>query len=244
MDETQARLILQAYRPGEVADAPTAEALRSAAEHPGLGNWFAEEQAFDRAIAAHLAAVPAPFGLRTRILAQARMPQRNGKARWTFGLAALAALVFLVAQGIALWRGPASPSPTDYAREMASFIQLKPALQMESGDLGKIKTWLAGKDAPPMTVPSRLAALDPVGCRILSFRGHSVTLICFHRERNRLAHLFVVDRTAMPGMKPGQRPIFDNENGWMTATWAEGNCVYMIAMQGGRTALEQYLPGA
>lgn len=244
MNEAQARLILQAYRPGETADPEMAEALRAVAENPALSNWFAEEQAFDRAIAAHLAAIPAPFGLRTRILAQARAPRGAGKARWTFGFAALAALIFLLAQGIALWRGPVSPSPTDYAREMASFIQLKPSLQMESGDLGKIKNWLAAKDAPPMTVPSRLAALDPIGCRILSFRGHSVTLICFHRERDRLAHLFVIDRAAMPKVKPGQRPIFENENGWMTATWAEGTSVYMIALQGGRSALEQYLPGA
>lgn len=244
MDETQTRLILQAYRPGETADSQMSEALSAVTNDPELGRWFAEEQAFDRAIAAHLAAVPAPFGLKTRIVAQTRAPQRGGKARWTFGFAALAALIFLVAEGIALWRGPASPSPTDYAAEMASFIQLEPALQMESGNLGKIKSWLAAKDAPPMTVPSRLAALEPVGCRILSFRGHSVTLICFHHERKRLAHLFVVDRAAMPKMKPGQQPIFDNENGWMTATWAEGSCVYMIAMQGGRTELEQYLPGA
>jgi hypothetical protein len=31
---------------------------------------------------------------------------------------------------------------------------------------------------------------------------------------------------------------------WMTACWAEGDQVYMIALKGDRAALEQYLPGA
>ena len=71
MNEQEARLILQAYRPGADPDDPeVAAALQEAARNPELARWFAEEQAFDRAIAAHLGNVPAPFGLKTRILAQ------------------------------------------------------------------------------------------------------------------------------------------------------------------------------
>ena len=119
-----------------------------------------------------------------------------------------------------------------------------PPLAMESNDLGEIKSWLAQKETLPLKVPARLAALAPIGCRILSFRSHDVTLICFHREGKRLAHLFSIDRAAMPKMKPGDKPIFANEHGWMTATWAEGDRVYMIAMQDGRAEIEQYLPRA
>ncbi|MBA3832769.1 MAG: hypothetical protein H0X34_12920 [Chthoniobacterales bacterium] len=247
MDEEEARLILQAYRPGEEKNDPEfAAALQAVAGNPELARWFAEEQAFDRAMAAHLESTPAPFGLKTRILAQGAGPARSGKRRWGFGLAALAALLLLLAQVVSLWRTPKSLAslPSDYAREMASFIQLTPSLEMKSKDLGEIKTWLAKKGALPMEVPARLAALEPVGCRVLSFRGYDVTLICFQREENRLAHLFTVNRAAMPKMKPGEKPIFANENGWMTATWAEKDRVYMIAMQGGRAAIESFLPNA
>ena len=48
----------------------------------------------------------------------------------------------------------------------------------------------------------------------------------------------------MPGVKQGAKPIFTNEHGWMTATWAEEGGIYMITMQGSRAALEEYLPRA
>ena len=148
MDEQQARLILQAYQPGADRDDPqVAEALQAAARNPELAQWFAEEQAFDRAIAAHLEALPAPFGLKTRILANAASPAESRQWSWAAKLAAVAALLFLLAQIISLFRAsaPASTGIPDYAREMVSFVQLAPPLEMESHDLGAIKSWLAKK---------------------------------------------------------------------------------------------------
>lgn len=247
MDEQKARLILQAYRPGaDPEDPQIAEALEEVARNPELAQWFAEEQAFDRAISAHLEAVPAPFGLKTRILASAAPPTKSRQWSLAAKLAAVAALLFLLAQIISLYRAsaPASTVIPDYAREMVSFVQLVPPLEMESHDLDAIKKWLAKKDAAPMAVPARLAALQPVGCRVLSFRGQKVALICFQRSEDRLAHLFVVDRVAMPKMKPGAKPVFVDAGGWTTASWAENDRVYMIAVQGDRAAVERFLPNA
>ena len=249
MNEAEARLILQSARPGATGadDAELAEALRLAAADPALGRWLEEEQAFDQAVAQHLAAIPAPFGLRTRILAEAAEPARGAKKwRWAFGFAAAIALLLLVVQGVSFWKDQEHGAnlQADYAREMTSFIQLSPPLEMESGDLKDITNWIAKKEATPANIPAQLAALQPVGCRVLSFRGQKVTLICFEREGQRMAHLFVVDRAALPSLKPGDKPIFANEHGWMTATWAEGDRVYMITLQGGRAALEQFLPSA
>ena len=250
MNEKEARALLQAYQPGvdDESDAQIAEALRVVASDPALQAWWQEEQAFDRAVAARLAAVPAPFGLKTRILAQAdeeeTAPRRNGW-RWAFGGAVAVAALLMLAQVTDFWHRPQTASLSqEYAREMASFIQLTPPLQMESGDLGQIKNWLAQKNDTPVKIPARLAALAPVGCRVLSFRGHDVTLICFHAENDRLAHLFVVDRAALPRMQPGDKPVFSNQHGWMTATWAEQDHVYMVTMQGSRAMVEQFLPRA
>ena len=248
MHEQEARLILQAYRPSaqDQGDPHFAEALQETARNPQLARWFAEEQAFDQAMAAHLAAVPAPFGLKTRILAQAKAPARSWTSRWTVGLAAFAALLFLLAQVVNLWRNlaPASGALPDYAREMVSFIHLDPPLEMESQDLGAIKNWLVRKETTSMEIPPALAALKPAGCRILSFRGHDVTLICFHREGSQLAHLFVVDRAALPKLKSGAGPIFSREGEWTTASWAEKDHAYMITVQGDRAAVQSYLPDA
>ena len=113
-----------------------------------------------------------------------------------------------------------------------------------SPDLGAIKGWLAKKEMPPPNVPPRLAGLQPVGCRILSFRGHDVALICFRRGEDRLAHLFVVKADALPGMKAGDAPVYADAEGWSTASWVENGRVYTIAVQGDRADVQGYLPSA
>lgn len=249
MNEQEARLILQACRPGEEDrnDPQIAEALQQAERNPELAGWLAEEQAFDRAVAGHLDAVPVPFGLKTRILAQAAAPATSRSSRWLVGLAGVAALLFLFAQVVDHWRQP-GPAASDllpgYASEMVSFIKLDPPLEMESPDLSAIKVWLAQKEALRPDVPPHLTALAPVGCRILSYRGHKVTLICFHREGGGLAHLFVVDRTALPGLQPGDAPLLQREGDWTTASWAEKDRVYMLAVQGDPATVQRYLPNA
>ncbi len=165
-------------------------------------------------------------------------------------LAGVVALLFLAVQIVSLFRPPAPVPVTatgeipDYVREMVSFVRLDPPLEMASHDLGSIKSWLATQAALPTDIPPRLAALQPLGCRILSFRGQSVALICFQREGDRLAHLFVVDRSALPKMEPGAKPVFASAGDWMTASWVEGDRVYMIAVQGDRAAVMRYLPQA
>ena len=134
MNEQEARLILQAYRPGADPDDPeVAAALQEAARNPELARWFAEEQAFDRAIAAHLGNVPAPFGLKTRILAQLGPPAAPHRWSWAVKLAGVAALLFLLTQVVSLFRPAAPEAPvSNYAREMVSFVRLGGTLDMES----------------------------------------------------------------------------------------------------------------
>ncbi len=248
MDKEEARLFLQAYRPGaDRDDSQMAEALRAADADPELSRWFAEEQAFDRAMAAHLEAIPAPLGLKTRIVANAAAPDEPRQWSWIVKLAGAAALLFLLLQVVSFFRTPApvTAAVPDFAREMVSFIQLDPPLEMMSSDLGAIKGWLAKKELPPMDVPAPLAGLQPVGCRILSFRGQEVTLICFLRGEDRLAHLFVVNAHGPAGNEGGRGSRFmPTAKGWTTASWVENGRVYTIAVQGDRTAVQRYLPRA
>ncbi len=248
MDEQEARLILQSSRPGEEdrADPQIAEAFAATEQNPELARWLAEEQAFDRAMAAHLAAIPAPFGLRTRLLAQAAPPRPSRWSRWILSLAGAAALLFLLVQVADFWRNaaPASAALPSFASEMVSFVKLDPPLELMSGDLGTIKGWIAKQESPTPQVPPQMAALPPVGCRVLSFREHDVTLICFQRDGKRLAHLFVVDRAALPSVKPGAPPTFNQTGDWATASWAEKDRVYMIAVQGDQATVQGFLPSA
>ena len=249
MTEQEARLILQSYRTGsdDREDPQFVEALREAERNPQLGQWLEDEESLDRTIGAKLADVPEPFGLKTRILAL--QPRPAASSSWSLAaiLAAVAALLFLCAQVLSLFRTGGSTetsSVANYAREMVSFVRVPPALELPSGDLGTIENWLASNRQPQVNVPVNLGALQPLGCRVLSFRGHDVSLICFRRNGDRVAHLFTVDRAALPEIRTGQPPVFSNLGEWTTASWAEGNRVYLIAVQGDTEAVKRYLPHA
>jgi len=245
MEKDRAQSILSVYRPGDQdeTDPFFAEAKAELARNPELASWFAQEQAFDRAISEKLADLVAPFGLKTRILANAT-PVATRQWSWTARFALAAAVLFLLAQIIGLWRTQSQKTRTlaHYQQEMVSFIKLDPPLEVESHDLAKMQTWLGQENAPSqMNLPPRLAALQPVGCRVLSFRDHKVTLLCFQRGGDNLAHLFVIDRAALPKLKPGAKPVFAGEGEWMTASWAKEDHAYMLVTRGDRDTLLRYL---
>jgi hypothetical protein len=77
-----------------------------------------------------------------------------------------------------------------------------------------------------------------MGCRILFFRGHPVTLICFSHG-NTVAHLFIVDRAALPALKPQKPPLPSSQGDWTIATWADQHyaCVVAVHDRPGSTAL-------
>jgi anti-sigma factor RsiW len=245
MEKDRAQSILSVYRPGDQdeADLFFAEAKAELARNPELARWFEEEHAFDRAISEKLADLGVPLGLKTRILASAR-PVATRQWSWTARLSLAAAALILLAQIIGLWHTQSQKTRTlaHYQQEMVSFIKLDPPLEVESHDLAKMQTWLGQENAPSqMNLPPRLAALQPVGCRVLWFRDHKVTLLCFQRGGDNLAHLFVIDRAALPKLKPGAKPAFAGEGEWMTASWATEDHAYMLVTRGDHDTLLRYL---
>jgi hypothetical protein len=246
MTKKEAKNILAAYRPGDQdrLDSHFAEALQETERDAELARWFGEEREFDRAVAAHFKSVPVPFGLKTRILAN--MSSRSAtKSRWVAGFAAAAAALFLLALVISVSRGSGqhSGSVSDYEQEMTSFVKLAPPLEMKSLELGPIKQWIAERKAPLGEIPPGIASVETMGCRILSFRGYPVTLICFCHGQT-VAHLLIVDRAALPALKPGKPPVLASQEEWTTATWADQHYVCMIAVHDGPAAARRYLPHA
>jgi hypothetical protein len=144
------------------------------------------------------------------------------------------------------WHGPFQPavSLADFRGEMLSFVKLPPPMELESSNLEHIQNWLAKAAAPTdVFIPPGLATLDPIGCRVLFFRGQRVTLICFRRSGKNLAHLLVVDRGVLPKLRTIRNPIFAPDGSWMTASWQRDNRIYLLATQGDRALLEHYIHG-
>ena len=251
MNKDEIRKILSSVRPGgqDATDPLIASAKESAQKDPELARWFEEQQEFDRKFAEVVDEIPIPAGLQTRIMAagaSGRTRIRQGSL-WPRRIGwAAAAIVVLVAL-FSSWRGLFQPvvSLADFRGEMISFIKLVPPLELESRDLERIQTWLSRTDAPAdVSVPPGLSALEPVGCRVLFFRGQKVTLICFRRNGTRLAHLLVLDHLALRSLRADGAPIFAQDGEWMTAAWHRKGRIYVLAAQGDRALLERYLQGS
>jgi anti-sigma factor RsiW len=125
MEKNRAQSILSVYRPDnqDETDPFFAEAKAELARNPELARWFEEEHAFDRAISEKLADLVVPFGLKTRILANAT-PLATRQWSWTARLALATAALFLLAQIIGPWHTQSQKTRTlaHYQQEMVSFI--------------------------------------------------------------------------------------------------------------------------
>ena len=247
MTNDEIRKILSSYRPGdELSDPIVADAKKAAESDPELARWFADEQAFDRGFAEGIGRSSVPAELKTRLLENAPNPISRRSA-WPRRIALAAAAIIVLGVFFSSWRGLFQPnvSLADYRSEMVSFIKLPPPLELESGDRDRIQNWLGKRKAPiAAATPPGLRPLEPVGCRVLSFRGRKVTLICFRRGPGKLLHLFVVERAVLPKLPAANAPVFGQEGEWLTAAWEDSDHVYLLGVQGDRALLEHYLHGS
>jgi hypothetical protein len=245
MDKQNVRAVLSAYRANETfADDGRFEAARQQTEtDPALAQWWKDEQDLDRLIAAKLAGVAAPAGLKSQLL----NPERRSfpsRAMWPRKMAMLAASIVLLAVFFGSWSGLFQPATSlaEYRDEMVSFIRLDPPLDMKSSQLSQVTAFLKEHGAPSgLHVPGQLQQLGPVGCRTLRFRGGDVALICFRRGDGDLMHMFVIDRKAMAKVKSMEEPQFAVEGDWMTAAWTDDEHTYLLAAKGSRESLAKLL---
>jgi hypothetical protein len=56
--------------------------------------------------------------------------------------------------------------------------------------------------------------------------------------------LLMVDRAALPALRPGDPPVLASQGGWTVATWADQHYACMIAVHDGPAAARRYLPHA
>ncbi len=61
--------------------------------------------------------------------------------------------------------------------------------------------------------------------------------MCFMRPDGGLIHLVTMNTLAAPD----RRPRLVQRDHWATATWREGDMIYMLALEGSPDQLRQYL---
>ena len=252
MNNTEAKFILNAYRPGgrDADDATFRAALAQAKSDPALGAWFAREQAHGSAVAAKLREVTPPAGLREAILAGGRAsdgslsakPATTARSFWhqPVWLAAAAAVAVLLVVSVSLWpkRAAANAALTDFAL----FDSLEPQKHGGHGEatgalqaaLSQDTTRLAG------ALPLDFAALRTNGCRTVNLAGHDVLEVCFKRD-GAWFHCYVARVEDFPGAPAKAEPSFAQSGKVAAAAWADGTHRFVVASVAGRAAVQRLL---
>ncbi len=246
MDNREAKFILSAYRPGgqDASDPRFAEALEQARRDPVLARWFQESVAFDAAMTHKLAVIPAPTDLRENILAGVKVSRAS---RWTnrVGKRAIAAgMILSAALGSMIWHNtrPAHLAgwQTQALDVISSLVRNESSFDARSNQPDELVTWLRANNAPAaQKLPDNLEKMSSLGCKTFSWNGIPVSVICFARPDGALIH-FVTAHASASARGLRTAPEFAQRREWATATWREGDMIYMLALEGSPDQLRSY----
>jgi len=245
MTNKEAAFLLGACPPnGGASDPEFAEALAQAERDPALKAWFEDQRRFDSAVASHMQAVPVPADLRSRILAGGRVsrpvPWLLPRRLW-----AIAAMVILFA-GIGLLYSMRNRPDKWEDRSIAAVSEIlsgREKFDAESPHVADLQQWLhkAGSPGAGAALPDRLRSLASLGCKTVAWKGHPISIICFHGPGGELVHLAMMDRAALDSPPPLGHPEYETRDGWRMACWSQGDLAMMLVTRAPESQLRAIL---
>ena len=249
MDIHKAKLVLSVYRESGVDPGDRAmfeAALKLATEDQELGEWFANDQAFGKALSSTIREIAPPVDLRAKILAGSSVSRvRPWFRRPRLWLCMAALFAVLLSVGTLWVNRPFESGPENYVAlqsDMGTFLSRFFLLDKQSDDLGELKEWMGSKHAvEEFEIPQQLASSESVGCELIRWHGRDLFLVCFDVE-GELVHLILVpDGKSIEGAPQGEDYRYAKVDGkWTTATFTRDEDLYLVATLGE----EQFLRGA
>jgi anti-sigma factor RsiW len=259
MTREEAKLFLQAYRPGgqDAEDPHFAEALALAKRDPELAAWFARQQKFDALFSDGLRQVRAPAQLKAQILAGG--PKEKTAAPsisdWWQNLilfrspvswaAAAAAVLILFGLAVFLKQPQASAHFADYSAQMVhAAVSDAHHLDVENKDMTQVVAWLAEHHGEnKFNLPVALnGASGLMGCRVLDWHGQKISMLCYGLSNTGHVDLFVADAKNFPDAPPEDNPQFASSGGMPTASWSHGGMAYLMVGHNADADLKKLLP--
>jgi hypothetical protein len=233
LSSDQAKRILLLHRPGitDGQDPEMLEAMELARTDPELGIWFAEHQAFQRAMRAKFRQIQAPEHLKRTLLTSRKVVRPA--VFWQRPVWVAAAAIFVAFLGVGVfWLKPLVPDRFSHFRETV----VSAAVRMYGMDLvttneAQLRQFVAINGAPSdYSFTPELAKLPLKGGGLLRWRGNPVSMICFDRAGPTL-FLFVMKRSALKDPPPalGSKAQLTQVEGLMTASWTRGEDAYVLA---------------
>ena len=248
MNQLQAKETLLLYRPGttDPSDAEFVEALAVAKQDPELQRWFQEHCAVQEVLRSKFRQIAVPEGLKEQIISErlAYVTPSTPRKKRTL---ALAGICVICLAGLALWFFQPREDTTFanfQARMVSTVARQYPKMDLETSDAKKIREALAQKGGPANYVlPETLQKVSMTGCAYLEWQGKPVSMVCFNtgKSKDPDLFLFIVNRSDAPKAPTTAKPRFVQHNRFATASWTDGQEVYLLAGRGDETFLRSHL---
>lgn len=251
MNHDEAKDILLLYRHGtaDAEDPQIAEALALAERDPELKNWLVIHCARQFVLRDKFRQIAAPAGLKEQIISEQAALEKMTCRRQNFALAAMAGLLLLVASA-AFWFSQRDHDDTlaIYQNRMVGVALRGYAMDLLTNHPEPIRAYLAQNHAPAdFVLPAALQKTALAGCAVEGWQGAKVSMICFRTGRPLAPGgqsdlwLFVVDRASVRGSSAESAPQFSKVNRLITATWTQGDKLYLLGTEGDEQTLKKYL---
>jgi uncharacterized membrane protein YbaN (DUF454 family) len=251
MNRDEAKTILLLYRPGtaDADDPEVAAALALAKQDPELTRWLAEHGARQEAVRAGFRKITAPTGLKEQIISEQAAHEKRLFWRRRAVLATAAVVVALTALALLRFQPRGNDDTFAIYRSRMVGVALRGYLMdLATNNSAQIQGYLARNQAPAdYVLPAPLAKTAATGCAIESWQGAKVSMICFRTGKPLPPAqpsdlwLFVIDRVAVKNAPPAGSRQFVRVNKLMTVTWAQGDKLYVLGVEGDEQTLRQYL---
>ena len=251
MNHDEAKNILLLYRHGtaDADDPQIAGALALAQRDPELARWLEEHCARQFVLREKFRQIAAPAGLREQIISEHAAQKKMVFWRQKITLATVPALMLLTTL-ILFWflRHGHDDTLAIYQNRMAGVALRGYAMDLTTDNPEQIHAYLAQNHAPAdFVLPAALKQIALAGCAVESWQGARVSMICFRTGRPLAPGgqgdlwLFVVARASVRGSPAGSSPQFSKVNRLITATWTQGDKLYLLGTEGDEQTIKQYL---
>jgi hypothetical protein len=158
-------------------------------------------------------------------------------------IAAAAAVALLISAASLLWLR--RNGETEFASFRATMIEaaldMRKHIDVMGLDADELKQWLIeNRGDPDFVLPPHLADKGIMGCKVLDWHGHRVTLLCL-KFGGKHVDVFVVNESDLPRLSLDAAPVFASERGITTATWRREGKIYFLAGNIPESDLKQLL---
>ncbi len=254
MTNEQVKQILQLYRPGtaDAVDPAFADALALCEQDAELKEWFANHCALYAALRSKFKKIAVPEGFKEQIIAERQVHHETPvwqKAVLAVGTVAAAVVIISTLPQWSTHRERHDFAA--YRSVMSGNAARGYYMDLYTNDLDQIRLFFAQKsDIADYVLPENLKKnATAAGCVTSKWQGNQVSMICFQTGRPLAPGtksdlwLFVATNTIAKDAPRATAPAVEHSNGFVTASWTEGNRTYVLAMEGDdKQLLGKFLP--